>query len=189
MILKRSRYICAATLSGSVNILNPITFQLVKSWKAHSSMISDMDAQHDFIVTCGYSQRQSQTYMLDPLVNVFDLKNLTSLPPIPFPSGAAYVRMHPRMLTTSIVVSQSGQMHIVDLMNPNTCNVKQANILTYLNMFEIAPSGQAIALSDSECYIHLWGAHQRLSFSELSGQVELPDVDEDHTQIDWSTDT
>ena len=189
MIMKRSRYICAATKHGSVNILDPITFNLVKTWNAHASLINDMDAQHDFIVTCGYSLRQQQSYMLDPLVNVFDLKNLTSLPPIPFPAGAAYVRMHPRMLTTSIVVSQLGQMHIVDLMNVNTSNVRQANVLSYLSMIEIAPSGEAIALADAECNVHLWGSPSRIRFAELSTPVEFADADEDHTQIDWSPDT
>jgi PAB-dependent poly(A)-specific ribonuclease subunit 2 len=189
MIMKRSRYICAATKNGAVNILDSISFKLIKTWHAHSSLINDMDAQHDFIVTCGYSLRQQQSYMLDPLVNVFDLKNMVSLPPIPFPAGAAYVRMHPRMVTTSIVVSQLGQMHIVDLMNVNTSNVRQANVLSYLSMVEIAPSGEAIALADAECNIHLWGSPSRIRFAELSIPVEFADPEEEHTQVDWSIDT
>ncbi|KAL9483833.1 hypothetical protein ACSS6W_002622 [Trichoderma asperelloides] len=167
LIMKRGRYICAATRDGSVHLLDPITFAIVKTWNAHSALINDMDAQHDFIVTCGYSLRQGQNYMLDPFLNVFDIKKMTSMPPIPFPAGAAYVRMHPRMLTTSIVVSQSGQMHVVDLMNPNTSNVRQANVLSYLSMFEIAPSGEAMALTDAECYIHLWGSPSKLHFNGL----------------------
>src|SRR6516162_10353238 len=108
IIMKKSRYICAATKQGAVDILDPISFKVLKTWLAHSSYINDMDAQHDFIVTCGASLKQqaAQTYMLDPYVNVFDLKNMTSTSPIPFPPLAAYVRMHPRMVTTSIVVSQ-----------------------------------------------------------------------------------
>lgn len=187
--MKRSRYICAATTKGAVNILDPISFNVVKAWNAHTSMISDLDAQHDFIVTCGYSLRQGQSYMLDPLVNVFDLKNLVSLPPIPFPAGAAYVRMHPRMSTTSIVVSQLGQMHIVDLMNVNTSNVRQANILTYLTMIEIAPSGEAISLADAECNVHLWGSPSRIRFAELSNPVEFADPEEEPPQMDWDAAT
>ncbi|KAF4632859.1 hypothetical protein G7Y89_g5257 [Cudoniella acicularis] len=188
-IMKRSRYICAATKTGSVNILDSITFNLVKTWNAHASLINDMDAQHDFIVTCGYSLRQQQSYMLDPLVNVFDLKNMSSMSPIPFPAGAAYVRMHPRMSTTSIVVSQLGQMHIVDLMNVNTSNVRQANVLTYLSMVEIAPSGEAIVLADAECNIHLWGSPSRIRFAELSNPVEFADPEETQSQMDWNVDT
>jgi PAB-dependent poly(A)-specific ribonuclease subunit 2 len=188
MIMKRSRYICAATKNGDVNILDSTNFGLVKTWNAHSSLINDMDAQHDFIVTCGYSLRQGQSYLLDSFVNVFDLKNMISMNPIPFPAHAAYVRMHPRMSTTSIIVSQLGQMHIVDLMNVNTSNVRQANVLSYLSMVEIAPSGEAIALADAECNIHLWGSPSRTLFAELSNPVEFADPEED-PQIDWSVDT
>ncbi|CAG8983942.1 hypothetical protein HYALB_00006910 [Hymenoscyphus albidus] len=188
-ILKRSRYICAATKVGAVNILDSTTFKLVKTWNAHSSGINDMDAQHDFIVTCGYSFRPQQQYMLDPLVNVFDLKNMNSMSPIPFPAGAAYVRMHPRMSTTSIVVSQIGQIHIVDLMNVNTSNVRQANVLSYLTMMEIAPSGEAILLADQECNLHLWGSPSRVRFAELSNPVEFADAEETPQPLDWKVDT
>lgn len=148
-----------------------------------------MDAQHDFIVTCGYALRQGQSYMLDPLVNVFDLKNMVTLPPIPFPAGAAYVRMHPRMSTTSIVVSQLGQMHIVDLMNVNTSNVRQANVLTYLNMMEIAPSGEALALADAECNIHIWGSPSRIRFADVVHPTEFADPVEPNPTMDWNPET
>ncbi|KGQ07956.1 PAB-dependent poly(A)-specific ribonuclease subunit PAN2 [Beauveria bassiana D1-5] len=185
-MMKRGRYICAATQTGLCNLLDPVTFAVIKSWNAHSALISDMDAQHDFIVTCGYSLRQGQNYMLDPFLNVFDIKNMSSMPPIPFPAGAAYVRMHPRMLTTSIVVSQSGQMHVVDLMNPNTSNVRQANVMTYLNMFEIAPSGEGMVLTDAECLIHLWGSRTKLHFVDLAKPIEFAATEERLAPIDWS---
>ncbi|TVY87329.1 PAN2-PAN3 deadenylation complex catalytic subunit, partial [Lachnellula willkommii] len=190
--MKRSRYICAATQSGSINILDSTTFSIVRTWNAHASLINDMDAQHDFIVTCGYSFRggNQQSYMHDPLVNVFDLKNMVSLPPIPFPAGAAFVRMHPRMSTTSIVVSQLGQMHIVDLMNVHTSNVRQANVFSsHLTMVEIAPSGEAICLADGECYMHLWGSPSRIRFAELSNPVEFADAEETQQQVDWTVNT
>jgi len=192
--MKRSRHICAATQDGTVNILDSTTFKVLKTWHAHSAFMSDMDAQHDYIVTCGFSRRGGVggigAVMLDPFVNVFDLKNLVALPPIPFPAGAAYVRMHPRMSTTSIVVSQLGQMHVVDLMNVNTSNVRQANMMinSTLNRLEIAPSGQAIAIADSECYVHLWGSPSSICFAEVSNPVEYPDPDEDETQLEWSND-
>ncbi|KAM5346476.1 hypothetical protein ACJ41O_009481 [Fusarium nematophilum] len=188
-IMRRGRYICAATKNGSVNLLDPISFAVVKTWNAHSALINDMDAQHDFVVTCGYSLRQGQNYMLDPFLNVFDIKKMSSMPPIPFPAGAAYVRMHPRMLTTSIVVSQSGQIHVVDLMNPNTSNVRQANVLTYLSMFEIAPSGEAIALTDAECLIHLWGSPTKLHFVDLPTPIEFATPEEPLPNIEWTPET
>ncbi|KAF4595528.1 PAB-dependent poly(A)-specific ribonuclease subunit PAN2 [Ophiocordyceps camponoti-floridani] len=187
--MKRGRYICAATKHGAVHLLDPANFSVVRIWNAHSALVNDIDAQHDFIVTCGYSLRQGQNYMLDPFLNVFDIKKMSSMAPIPFPAGAAYVRMHPRMLTTSIVVSQTGQMHVVDLMNPNTSNVRQANVLSYLSMFEIAPSGEAMALADAECFIHLWGSPSKLHFVDLPAPVEFATPEEPMPPIDWTSET
>ncbi|KAI1186605.1 PAB-dependent poly(A)-specific ribonuclease subunit PAN2 [Nemania serpens] len=185
-----SRNICAAAPGGSVHIIDSIHFQVLKIWNAHTAAINDMDAQHDFIVTCGYSLRQQGNYMPDPFVNVFDLKNMVSMSPIPFPAGAAYVRMHPRMSTTSIVMSQIGQMHVVDLMNPNTSNVRQANSLSYFSMIEIAPSGEAVALADGDCFIHLWGSPSKIHFTEFGRPVETADAPPTVPRIEfesWNT--
>ncbi|KAI1364122.1 PAB-dependent poly(A)-specific ribonuclease subunit PAN2 [Xylaria arbuscula] len=187
-IMRRSsRNICAATAGGSVHIIDSINFQVLKIWNAHTAAINDMDAQHDFIVTCGYSLRQQGNYMPDPFVNVFDLKNMVSMSPIPFPAGAAYVRMHPRMSTTSIVVSQMGQMHVVDLMNPNTSNVRQANSMTFFSMFEIAPSGEAVALANVDCSIHLWGSPSKIHFTEFGQPVEMADTPAPVPRIDFDS--
>lgn len=150
-----------------------------------------MDAQHDFIVTCGYSVRTGGVCVPDAFVNVFNLKTLAPLPPIPFPPGAAFVRMHPRMVTTSIVISLIGMMHVVDLVNVNTSNVrmKQANV-KFLSKIEIAPSGQAIALADAECNVQLWGP-PAMHFAEVSNPIEYHDqVDELLLpEMDWSVNT
>ncbi|KAL2187287.1 hypothetical protein L209DRAFT_753216 [Thermothelomyces heterothallicus CBS 203.75] len=190
-IMKKSKYICAATRTGCVDLLDPITFKIVRSWQAHASYINDMDAQNDFIVTCGGSLKQqaAQTYMLDPYVNVFDLKNMTSMKPMPFPPLAAHVRLHPRMLTTSIVTSQHGQMHVVDIMNPNTSNVRYANVLSFVNLFEMAPSGEALAMADTECNIHLWGSPSKIHFTDMAIPIDIPKPEEPVPMLDWSSDT
>lgn len=188
-IMKRSRYICAATTGSNVHIIDSLTFKVIKTWAAHTATIVDMDAQHDFIVTCGMSLRQQGYSMFDPLVNVFDLKNMVSRPPVPFPAGAAYVRMHPRMSTTSIVVSQNGQMHVVDLMNPNASNVRQANSLTFINMMDIASSGEAIALADADCNVHLWGSRTKIHFTELPNPVDFADAETPNPHLDWDDNT
>ncbi|KAI9840489.1 MAG: poly(A)-specific ribonuclease [Sclerophora amabilis] len=188
-IMRLSHYICAATNTGSVNFIDSNNFVVIKTWKAHAAAINDMDAQNNFLVTCGYSPRQQQAFMLDPLANVFDIRNLAPLPPIPFHAGAAYVRMHPRMSTTGIVASQSGQMQVVDLMNPNTVNLKQAIVSTYLTGLELAPSGEALALADADCSIHLWGSPSKLHFSELSNPTEFADTPTTPPSIDWTSET
>jgi len=188
-IMKKSRYICAATRTGSVDLLDSSNFSVVKTWQAHGSRINDMDTQGDFIVTCGASSKPhaAQGYMLDPYVNVFDLKNMASIKPMPFPSFAAYVRLHPRMLTTSIVVSQHGQMHVVDLLNPNTTNVRYA-ALQSISMFEIAPSGEALAMAE-QYNLYLWGSPSKIRFIDMAMQIELPNPEEPAPHLDWSQDT
>ncbi|KAM0322288.1 hypothetical protein ACHAQA_009577 [Verticillium albo-atrum] len=189
-IMKKSRYICAATKDGLINMIDPVNFSVVRSWKAHSALISDMDAQHDFIVTCGFSLRQSQSYMPDSFLNVFDIKRMTPMAPIPFPAGGAFVRMHPRMSTTSIVVSQTGQLHVIDLMNPHTTNVRQINVVNSLvTMFEIAPSGEAVALADSASQIHLWGSPSKVRFVDFPQATEFASSESTGPAIDWTTET
>lgn len=182
------QYICAATATGSVQLLDPKTFAVLKNWKAHMGWINDMDANSSFLVTCGWSPRQHYGNMLDPLAKVFDLKTLMPLPPVPFHAGAAFVRMHPRMLTTGIIASQGGQLQVVDIMNSSMMNLRQLNLIdSYLLSLEIASSGEALALADSQCGIHLWGSPTRMHFADYSNPTEFPDpLPFDTPTLDWS---
>ena len=187
-IMKKSRYLCAATDTGSVNALSLTDFSVVKSWKAHGTAVNDMDARNDLLVTCGFSVRQLGSPIVDPLANVYDLKTLSPLPPIPFHAGAAYVRMHPKLHTTSFVASQTGQLQVVDLMNPNAVNLRQANVTLMLGL-EISPSGEALAINDAECSIHLWGSPTKIHFNEMSKEPEFADVSTRPQPVDWSGET
>ncbi|EKG11842.1 hypothetical protein MPH_11338 [Macrophomina phaseolina MS6] len=190
MMKKGGQYICAATTTGMVQIIDPMNFKVVKSWQAHKEWINDMDAKPDFLVTCGFSRRQLNNLILDPFAYVYDLKTLLPLPPIPFHVGAAFVRMHPRMSTTSIVASQSGQLQVVDLMNPNTANVRQVNLYdTYLTCLEMAPSGEALALTDALCSVRIWGSPTKVRFTDQSQPTEFPDHGIPPPKLDWSMDT
>lgn len=185
MMKRNSRFICAATTHGTVDIIDPATFAVLKSWTAHSAFIHDMDVQADFLVTCGATLKQQGAVMFDPYVNLFDLKQMTSMAPIPFPPCAAFVRMHPRMVTTAIVASTSGQIHIIDLMSPNTSSVKQANIVSFLTHIEISPTGEALVLADSDCYMHLWGSPSGIQFSEYPVMIETETPEEPHKETEW----
>ena len=171
-MMKRSRYICAATDDGSVSVLDKSSFKVVKTWKAHSTAINDMDTRNDFLVTCGFSVRHLGAPIVDPLANVYDLKNLKPMSPLPFHAGAAYVRLHPKLQTTSFVASQSGQMQVVDLMNPNAISLRQANVHFMLGI-ELAPSGNALLISDADGSLHLWGSPTKVRFNAISKETEF----------------
>ena len=189
-LMKRSRYLCGATDTGLVNALSMTDFKVVKSWKAHGTAVNDMDSRSDFVVTCGFSVRNfgAPTPIVDPLANVYDLKTLSRLPPIPFHAGAAFVRMHPKMHTTSFVASQTGQLQVVDLMNPTAVSLRQANVAFILGI-DIAPSGEALAINDAECSIHLWGSPTKIHFNEMNKETEFANVTPPAPPLDWSPST
>jgi PAB-dependent poly(A)-specific ribonuclease subunit 2 len=189
--MKRTgQYICAATKNGGIHILDSGTLSVIKMFEGHTGSISDMDAKGDFLATCGWSPRQQFGFMLDPFTNVFSLKTLKQLPPIPFHTGAAFVRMHPRMSTTAMIASQNGQMQVIDLMNPDAANLRQISLYdSYLTGFEMAPSGEAFALADSNCHIHLWGSPSKIHFPEYSNPTEFADPLIPPPTMDWSMDT
>lgn len=188
-MMKYSHYICAATNTGSVNILDADNLRIIKTLQTNNSRICDMDARNNYLVTCGWVTRQQGTPMLASLANVYDLRAMVQLPPIPFHAGAAHVQMHPRMSTTCIIVSQNGQIQVVDLMNSNTINLRQANISSgFLSGLVLAPSGEALALCDTVGYVHLWGSAQKIHFAEISNATEFGDTQETYPIIEVDAD-
>jgi len=182
-----SQQICAATHDGHVHFLDPATCKVIRTWKAHSGWINDMDVRSDLLVTCGYSPRQQHGFALDHLVNVFNLKILHPLPPVAFPPGAAFVRMHPRMSTTCLVASSGGLIYAIDLMNPDSPAMRHANIFdTHLTAMDLAPSGEALALADAQCAIHLWGSPAKIQFTEYATPTEFPDTPAPVPNLDFS---
>ena len=189
-MMKHSKYICAATSDTSVNLLDSDNLRIVKTLTTNSLRICDMDARNNYLVTCGWVNRPQGTPMLAGLANVYDLRAMVQLPPIPFHAGAAHVQMHPKMSTTCILASQGGQLQVVDLMNSNTVNLRQANISSYMTGFILAPSGEAIAITDADGSLQLWGSPSKLQFSEFgSSALESGDIPEPVPVLDVDQDT
>ncbi|KAI9657825.1 MAG: poly(A)-specific ribonuclease [Alyxoria varia] len=191
-LFKRSgQYICAATATGFVQLLDQSNLSVLRSWKAHEGWINDMDANSNFLVTCGWSPNRQVGSMPDPLAKVFDLKNLTPLAPIPFYLGAAYVRMHPRMITTAVIAGRNGQVQFVDIKKHNIVKMSMVHLVDcYLTALEFASSSEAMALSDSSCCIQVWGSPAGIRFTTYGTESVFADQ-EFHTDfsIDWDGDT
>lgn len=190
------QYVCAATSTGFVQLLDPKSFSVIKSWKAHLGWINDMDANPNFLVTCGWSPHQQFGSMLDPLAKVFDLKTLMPLPPVPFHVGAAHVRMHPRMLDTGIIASRTGQLQFVDITSGTMVGMRQLNLMdSQLTCLDVSASGEAIAVADASFYLQLWGSPSGVRFTNYSNPTEFPDADSTKLdplnlpQLDWAGQT
>lgn len=95
-----------------------------------------------------------------------------ALPPLGFPAGAAFVRMHPKMSASAIIASQAGQFQVIDINNPAALRLYHANVTTYVTAMELAPSGDALALMDADGYLQLWGSPEKMRFTELMNPVE-----------------
>ena len=54
----------------------------------------------------------------DPIVKVFDIRNLRALPPVSFTAGPGFINTVPRRSSTVVVTSNRGLVNIVDASNP-----------------------------------------------------------------------
>ncbi|KAK9478140.1 ubiquitin carboxyl-terminal hydrolase-domain-containing protein [Lipomyces japonicus] len=182
---KGGRLICAGNLKGEVVLMDPNSLTVVKKFPAHSGGIVDLDSRENVLVTCGHTQRGS-AYLLDPLLNIFDLRSLRPQAPIPFPAGAGFVRLHPKISNSCIVSSVTGQIQILDFFNPAHTFLHQAN-LNYVTGLDISSSGDYFALSDGDGAVHLWGSPEAKQFTDFARPIEWPDQIMDHivpTQVD-----
>ncbi|KAL8628273.1 hypothetical protein Q9189_006045 [Teloschistes chrysophthalmus] len=175
-MMKFCRYVCAGTDKGAVNFLDPDTLEKIESWQAYTDQLSDMYAQNDYLVTCGWAHRLHGARMLEPFARVYNLRihKLDSL--MPFHGGPAFVQMHPKLFTTSILASATGSLQVVDIMNPDTSSLHQANLANYMTHLVLAPSGAAMALADVDGAVQIWAASKsKLRYTESSTPTEFAD--------------
>jgi len=59
------------------------------------------------------------SFVIDPLLKVYDARMLRSLAPIPFSAGPYFVRFHPKFSSTVFAVAQSGEFQVLDIANPH----------------------------------------------------------------------
>ncbi|EPX74544.1 ubiquitin carboxy terminal hydrolase [Schizosaccharomyces octosporus yFS286] len=174
-IMRRNRLLCCGSTNGEILLCDPNSFNPVNRISAHTGTISDIDTSGNLLLSCGYSLRHD-SYMMDPFVKVWDLRNLSTLVPIPFPSGPSMIKMHPKLSTTAVVCSSSGQINIVDTGNPLDAKLMHIPLNSYLTQMDVSVTGDAIAFSDVEDTVHLWSATDTPSFTEMKYPVQLPDV-------------
>lgn len=169
---------------GMVDIVDPNSNQVVRSFQAHGGIISDMDAKETTLLTCGFSHRKTGL-LLDPHVNIYDLRAGKSLPPVPFPAGAGFVCLHPKLSTCAFIASQTGQIQLIDFANAASTQIRlhQASLSStgILSGLDISPSGDFLALADGP-YIQLWDNHHQendeslpsSTFNEFCAPTDFP---------------
>ncbi|KAK3699816.1 poly(A)-specific ribonuclease [Vermiconidia calcicola] len=189
-LMRRAKdYICAAAHDGSIHLIDSKTLSVVNSWKAYAGSVNDMDARGDYLLTCGWAQQQYHGLALERLVRVYDLKNQKSVAPVTFGQGAAFVRMHPKLSSTCIVVSQMGAIQSIDVQNPDVPMMRFAQTFdAQLTGLELMQSGKGFAVTDTHCQITLWGSPSKMQFTEYSQPTEFSDRPIPNKHLEWSSD-
>jgi PAB-dependent poly(A)-specific ribonuclease subunit 2 len=181
------QHVGAATSDGSIYLLNPKTLTVVHSWKAYSGSVNDLDARGDYLVTCGWIHLPYTGLAPERLVRVYDLKNQKPGPLVAFLPGAAYVRLHPKLSSTCIVVSHSGSIHSIDIQNQDSPTMRYANVYDgQISGLELMPSGRGFALVENSLQLVLWGSSTKLQLTEYGKPADYADTPIPSKPLDWA---
>lgn len=167
--------------SGGVDILDPRSNSIIRSFVAHSGTISAMDSRDYTLVTVGKSKRFNNMYA-DPFVNVYDLRTMQQLPPISFSKGttmgaggADFVQLHSLLPTVMVVGSASGSFDFVDLANP-TLRTQYIHPCQSIKSMTLSPNGDYLAFTDVNNTLTTWNrSNNSHNFTNTPNVLEYPD--------------
>ncbi|KAH3686033.1 hypothetical protein WICPIJ_003033 [Wickerhamomyces pijperi] len=177
MIMRSNRnYIAVGNTDGTIDIYNPKTKSIIKTFHSNMGTLSDLDMNKDTLISCGYSLRHGN-YALDPFVNVYDLRTLAPLNPISFPAGAMFVRLHPRLSSSALISSKNGQIQVVDVYNISNVQLYHVDARPIVTGFELSSTGDYICIMDNFS-IHLWCQNPESSQMSDRRALEYPSSEE-----------
>ena len=138
------------------------------------------------------SGRQGRPYP-DPLVKVYDLRNLKALPPIPFSAGPSFITRLSNRPSTLAITSNQGLIQIVDTTNPNANEFYQLDAPSFISSVAVSPTAAYMAFGDSDGAIHLLSAADEeamLPFNGFEGKpIDWADSPEPLPEITWTDGT
>ncbi|KAH9923924.1 exonuclease-domain-containing protein [Epithele typhae] len=162
-------------------------------WIEHGQGASERHSEttSTLLYTIGLGMRQGRPFP-DPLVKVYDLRNLEALTPFPFSQGPSFITRFANRPSTLAITSSQGLVQIVDTTNPATNEFYQLDAPSYISSVAVSPTAGYMAFGDSDGAIHLLSAAEEeamLPFNGFDGKpIEWPDSAEALPDITW-TDT
>ncbi|RDB20983.1 PAB-dependent poly(A)-specific ribonuclease subunit PAN2 [Hypsizygus marmoreus] len=161
--------------------------------KAHSSGIQGLQTAGNFAFTIGLGERQSRPFP-DPLVKVYDIRTMRSLPPIAFSSGPAFIHVLPKRSSTIAIVSNEGLINIVDILNPAAASeFYQLDLTSYITSCSVSPTSAYMAFGDAEGSIHLLSQAEDVTGVPFNGfeghSVEWADTPAPLPDVEWTNKT
>lgn len=193
-----SKMLTLGNLSGALEIFDPLANASVKTFAGHNGLLSDLDVKGNYVATCGYSVRSKRfgpapaalEYMVDPLVNLYDLRMMRALPPLSFPAGASFVKFHPKLPNIVVVASTAGHLQFVDMYDQLLTHLYQADLAppadvpalaapaSYLSNLDISKNGEFLCFSDGFRNLRLWSLNVPATpdFVNFPAPLDRPDV-------------
>ncbi|KAJ3968349.1 ubiquitin carboxyl-terminal hydrolase-domain-containing protein [Lentinula raphanica] len=163
--------------------------------KAHYGGIQGLQTSGNFVFTIGMSLRQARPFP-DPLVKVYDIRNMRALPPISFAASPAFITVVPNRSSTIAVTSNSGNISIVDASNFGgvSNDFSQVDDLTsFVTAVAISPTGAYLACGDAEGIIHIKSRIEGDEAVPLNGfegrPVEWANPPEPLPALEWTDST
>lgn len=193
-----SKLLALGNTSGSVDIFDPSSNSVIKTFQSHNGLISDLDVKGNYMATCGYSARpkrygntSTSDFVVDPLVNIYDLRMMRAVAPIPFPAGASFARFYSKLPNIVVIASTTGQIQFVDMYDQLQVHLYQADLSTaptmnsvaapttsFLYDLDVSENGEFLTFRDDASNLHLWGlsAGNSGNFTSFPSTLDLPDV-------------
>ncbi|BFZ56611.1 poly(A)-specific ribonuclease [Savitreella phatthalungensis] len=193
---RHNKMVVVGSTSGEIRMYDPMqtACPCIAHMPGHPATIKDLLSCGGVILTSGFSARFGN-YQLETVVKTFDPRTLRPMMPVPCNAGAAFLRAHPRMTTTAMLLSYSGTLQVIDTGNVANLQLRQLANMSYITAFDIARNGSVIAYVDSENNIHLASAGGTTNpsfldageptlFADLEQQLpEYVDVEDEHKPL------